>query len=145
MIIDMYLPMMWLTKSAILLEWMRIFVPYPTRNYFFWTCHAIIWIHAAMFVAAEVASNLGCTPLEKHWDVWLPGTCIEWQPLHIAVMAFNLIDDVVILLLPQPVIWKLQLTRKQKLGVSAIFSIGLVYVPFSALASMTSSWLDTLT
>ena len=45
----------------------------------------------------------------------------------IAISIPNIVTDVIILLLPLPVIWKLQLHFKKKIAVSAIFSLGILY------------------
>ena len=44
--------------------------------------------------------------------------------LYISSAAFNTVSDVTMLTVPILVIWKLQMTRKRKLGVSIIFGAG---------------------
>lgn len=48
--------------------------------------------------------------------------------------VFNLVLDILILLLPQQVIWTLQLTKSKKIGISFIFGVGILCVP--SLASI---------
>lgn len=59
---------------------------------------------------------------------WLDGTCINDIPLDITSAIVNLVVDIGILLLPQRVIWKLNMTPKNRRGVSAIFGLGIMYV-----------------
>ncbi|KAI1775032.1 hypothetical protein F4818DRAFT_451951 [Hypoxylon cercidicola] len=113
-------------KPAILLEWIRIFVPYPTRNAFFVTCWILIIINCGYYIAGIFTVNFGCSPREKSWYTWLPGTCIDRKTMDIVSSSINVVSDVAILLLPQKVIWNLNLTAKWKIGISIIFSIGVL-------------------
>ncbi|KAI0886383.1 uncharacterized protein GGS22DRAFT_199669 [Annulohypoxylon maeteangense] len=117
---------MWFSKAAILLEWSRIFPPYPIRNTFFWTCHALIWGNAALYIAATIFTHLSCIPYKKMFYPWVAGYCHERKSLDLFVPAFNLAVDLTILAFPQRTIWKLNLPRKRKVAVSIIFSSGLM-------------------
>lgn len=47
---------------------------------------------------------------------------------YLAMGAMSLIEDVAILILPQPVIWQLHLDCRKKLGLAIVFSLGMLYV-----------------
>lgn len=48
--------------------------------------------------------------------------------------SIALIEDVIILCLPIPVVWKLQITFRQKIAVTIVFSLGGLYAfPFVVL------------
>ncbi|KAI1325532.1 hypothetical protein F5Y16DRAFT_401249 [Xylariaceae sp. FL0255] len=112
-------------KGAILREWIRIFVPYGTRNSFFWTSTAVLVMHTLFHSSWIIAENLACTPHKKIWDPLISsGHCINVKGLYIPAAAVNLFADIIVLLLPQKVIWSLQMSRKTKIGVSLIFTIG---------------------
>ncbi|KAI5922875.1 hypothetical protein F4810DRAFT_671807 [Camillea tinctor] len=113
-------------KTAILLEWNRIFAPRGIRNSFFWVSHAIMLVNALLYASAIIALNLACRPLEKLWHFWLPGICNDRRALDICTSSFNLIFDLCILFLPQRSIWHLQMSNKRKIGVSLIFSVGIL-------------------
>lgn len=119
-----------MVKVTILLEWRNIFVPRGTRNYFFWTAHALMWINVLFYVAAIFAVNLSCIPCEKYWNRLLPGHCMATRPLEIASALVNFLVDIGILLLPQRVKWRLNMPTRKKAGVSGIFSLGVLYVQF---------------
>lgn len=89
---------------------------------------ALIVANVLLYLSGAIATSLACLPLEKLWHPWVPGHCIDRRTLDLCTAAFNLVMDLSILILPQRVIWKLQMTAKRKLGVSLVFSIGLVYV-----------------
>jgi hypothetical protein len=117
-------------KSAILLEWIRLFVPGKTRNAFFWTCHAITILNALYYTANIIVENVSCTPKAYWWDKSLTGHCLNGTVLALTSATVNLAFDITILILPQRVIWTLNMSTSRRLGVSVVFAIGLLYNPF---------------
>lgn len=124
----MYGGLMLLSKPAILLEWTRIFVPYSQRNTFFWVGRFLIIINVLWYGSCIIATVLACVPREKIWHTWVSGKCIDRKKLDICTAAFNFSMDIFILLLPQRVIWKLQMTKNRRIGISVVFSMGLMLV-----------------
>jgi hypothetical protein len=113
-------------KSAILLEWVHVFVPTGTRNSFFWMCHGLIVANFIFYASFIIAVQLGCFPREKIWHRWIPGTCLDRKRIDGPCAIFNLLFDLIILALPQKVIWNLNMSTRKKVGVSVIFSFGLL-------------------
>ncbi|KAK9772076.1 putative Integral membrane protein [Seiridium cardinale] len=116
-------------KSSILLEWTRIFVPRGTRGSFFHCADTIALVDLSLSVVVHGLILLlggGRRKSELIWDKRIPGTCYDRTPLDLSTASVNLLADVVILLFPQRVIWRLQLGLKKKIGVSVIFTIGLL-------------------
>ncbi|KAI1645182.1 uncharacterized protein F4817DRAFT_360253 [Daldinia loculata] len=126
-------------KVAILLEWLRIFNPTGTRGTFFWACHIILWINLLFYAASFFAINLACIPRQKIWDKTISGGhCFNQNDLYLAGTIVNLISDVAILIIPQRVIWSLQMTFKRKIGISLIFAIGLLCCGIAAARIATT-------
>jgi hypothetical protein len=118
---------MMVLDAAILLEWSRIFVPHGIRNSFFWTCRTIIFFATSFHAAAILLENLGIVPHHALWDSTVParavlGTKASW----ITGAAINIIVDLVIMVLPQRVIWSLHMPKAKKMGLSVIFIIGVL-------------------
>ncbi len=114
-------------KAAILLEWIRIFVPPGTRNLFFWTSTILIGLHTTFYIAWVITENLSCIPHRRIWDLTIPhGKCIDVRLIYLPVAAINLFADIIILLLPQRTIWTLHMTIKKKIGVALVFAIGIL-------------------
>ncbi|RYP01506.1 hypothetical protein DL764_006201 [Monosporascus ibericus] len=122
---DFYVIAIVLYKAAILLEWMRIFVPRDTRGAFYWISHALLWTNVVFYITMMISGSLSCTPFERLWDPTVPGTCRNRQAYDVATGSFSLVSDIFILLLPQRVIWKLRLRRQKKIGIAVIFAVGL--------------------
>ncbi|KAK3389679.1 hypothetical protein B0H63DRAFT_103002 [Podospora didyma] len=121
-----YSASMLFAKNAILFEWSRIFVPAGTRNAFFWFTRVLIVANTMLYFAGIIAGVFMCKPIAKSWDFFIHGECLDRRQVHGSMVCFNLAIDLFILILPQKVIWSLQMTRSRRLGVSIIFSIGLM-------------------
>ena len=81
------------------------------------------------FVFGYLFSNLitqifGCTPIVKYWKPTTPGHCIFLIKAVYAYGSMNFISDLFIFALPLPMVWRLQLSRKAKLGVTLVFMGG---------------------
>ncbi|KAI2618914.1 hypothetical protein GGR54DRAFT_605050 [Hypoxylon sp. NC1633] len=117
-----------LIKTSILMDWVQIFVPRGTRGRFFWTCCGICCFNFLYYFSGEVASNLNCIPFERIWDKTIPGRCFDRTPLDLTTAAVNVVCDLVILVAPQRVIWRLHLTKQKRAGISIVFAIGLLAI-----------------
>lgn len=124
-----------LIKAAILLEWVRIFVPAGTRNSFYYTCHILLWINVLFYVAIIIAVNLACTPYQQNWDKSLRGHCIRTDLANMSSAIINFVFDLIIPILPQRGIWRLHMSRQKKLGVSLVFAIGFMFVFLQSFSS----------
>ncbi|KAI1753640.1 hypothetical protein F4782DRAFT_529522 [Xylaria castorea] len=113
-----------LTKAAILLEFSHIFVAKPHRSIFYWVCYGMIIANTALYITTILVITFACNPRERLWQPYLPGSCIDLDAFNIFIATFHLVFDILMLLLPQTVIWKLALTKKQKFGLSVVFSVG---------------------
>ncbi|KAI1207268.1 uncharacterized protein F4807DRAFT_435074 [Annulohypoxylon truncatum] len=113
-------------KSAIIIEWTFIFVPQHTRNAFYWICQVLLWFNILFYIAMMILPNVACHPHERLWNPLIPGTCINTSISSTLVACFNFATDIVLLVLPQKVIWGLQMSIKRKLGISLIFLIGIL-------------------
>ncbi|KAI1451510.1 hypothetical protein F4805DRAFT_451206 [Annulohypoxylon moriforme] len=127
-----------LIKSAILLEWMTIFVPKGTRNFFFWSSCSVLVIHALFYISMIVVELTACSPFEKNWNPLIKGKCLDTVGLAVAISAVNLAFDLIIFFLPQKVIWGLQMRIKRKIGISFLFAIGILAI-VAAIFRLVSS------
>ncbi|KAI1464126.1 uncharacterized protein F4812DRAFT_443469 [Daldinia caldariorum] len=123
---NLYSATMIVMKASIPKEWCRIFSPHRSRPVFYWICHVIIVMNILFYSVAVVVENVSCFPHKRIWDQLVPGSqCLNINAILIAGATINIILDFVILVLPQRVIWGLQMSRNKKIGVSLVFTIGL--------------------
>ncbi|KAI0481933.1 hypothetical protein GGR56DRAFT_617870 [Xylariaceae sp. FL0804] len=115
------------TKAAILVEWNRIFVPPGTRNSFYWICKAILVLSSLISVAYVVAENMSCFPHAKIYNPLITeGYCINQTIWQVPGAIGAVLCTVFIIVLPQHTIWRLQMPRKNRVGISLIFMVGLL-------------------
>jgi len=69
-----------------------------------------------------------CTPRSRIWDKSVPETCIDVSSLLNNGGIFNMLTDVMILLIPVKAIWSLRLSKKWRVAVVLIFATGSLYV-----------------
>lgn len=66
-----------------------------------------------------------CNPVMKNFDVFITdGSCLDRTPLYMATAVLNMATDIILLILPIPMISKLQMPRVQKAGLICIFGVG---------------------
>lgn len=109
-----------LTKISILFLYLRLI---PQRGYriVIWTCMAFV---AATIFSTTVAGLFQCNPVHKAWDTQVPGTCFNQVALYLSNAALNIVQDVLIYFLPIKMLWNIQLPRKQRIALMAVFAIG---------------------
>lgn len=127
-----------LIKSAILLEWITIFVPDGSRNFFFWSSCSVLTIHTLFYVSMIIVELAACSPFERNWNPLIKGKCLDTVGLAVAISAVNLAFDLIIFFLPQKVIWGLQMRIKRKIGISFLFAIGILAI-VAAIFRLVSS------
>lgn len=121
------------------MDWLQIFVPTGQRNLLFWVLHILIWSNILFFASGTLIELFRCHPREKIWNpLFEGGSCpVDIKANNMASGLINLVSDLAILLAPQWVIWRLNVSRSRKIGVSLLFVIGILYV---SAASLRRTW-----
>jgi len=120
-----------LVRMSVVLFYYRIF----GRNRSF---KISLWITAGVLVAWWIALNvlavLRCSPVARQWDYNIPGHCYSLFGTFLGVTIPNAFVDVLILLLPIPMLWKLQISTMKKLALIANFVLGYRSVLYTLLS-----------
>lgn len=112
-------------RTSILLQYLRIFSPIRKMNIVYIGSWGIISYTVAFFIVATFVELFECSPRKKLWDVLITnGHCLNIDALNISSGVVTSLSDILILLLTQNSIWRLQMSFKRKLGVSAMFLTG---------------------
>ena len=120
-------------KVSILLLYKRLFNPDKMTR---WAIYASLALVIAHNLGIMFATIFDCPPSREAMDFRSRGAkCISFnQPKGVPKMrkiaiiggALNVFTDVIILILPVPVVWKLQLPRRQRVAVLGIFATGVL-------------------
>jgi hypothetical protein len=77
------------------------------------------------FASVFVETFAFCKPVQYNWDKSIPGGyCVDEEPAYLGAGISNLLIDVLVVTLPMPMLWRLQMPLKKKIGVSAMFGLG---------------------
>ena len=121
----MYGPLIFFAKTSVLLQLQHIFVT-SRRQPVFLVIQALIWANLAFYLAYLWVNIFQCVPRRKIWEPNVPGTCISMNVLFIAPAGINIVSDCLILVLPIILVFRLQITLKNKIAIGAIFGSGLL-------------------
>ena len=109
-------------KLSILFLYRRIF---PTP-WFQWAVLVVgLWVVAWGFTNF-FGDIFQCFPIEKLWNPSVQGHCISYGKLSFSMGIVNIVNDFVILILPMPLVWRLQLKRNKKILITVTFMGGTV-------------------
>ena len=122
-----YSPTIMFTKLSVLFLYRRVFVPI-LWGVFDVIIRVLIVIICLFYIAITIVKIWQCIPRARAWDKSVEGTCVDFSRLLNASGLFNTITDVLILLVPVKSVWNLNMKRKQKVKIVAIFTVGLMCV-----------------
>ncbi|KAL2163617.1 hypothetical protein VTH06DRAFT_5675 [Thermothelomyces fergusii] len=125
-------------KVSVLLFYLRVFVNQGLR----------LAVKAAL--AFVMLWNIGnilqvfliCRPFAKTYSLTVEGECGDQVASYIAIGAFNVISDAIILTLPLPTVWSLKMSTPTKLGLTGVFLVGLVVSVIAIIRIVTLTQLD---
>lgn len=123
-----------LTKASILLLYLRLF---NIVRWIKWACWGLLACVIIYCISSMISTIFQCSPVSKAFNKTLPGTCIDLAKFWFANAGFSIATDVIILLLPMPLVYKLEVPRAQKVALMAVFAIGIFVVVTSCLRVTT--------
>ncbi|KAF2464145.1 uncharacterized protein BDR25DRAFT_153586, partial [Lindgomyces ingoldianus] len=108
-------------KIAMLLMYRRIFdLPFFRRVVTLGIIVCIMW-----WTAMSISGIFTCIPVQAYWFQDIPGKkCMNLLKYDIGYAVVNITLDVFILMLPVNQVWRLQLTKPQKIALSLVFLLG---------------------
>ncbi|OTA93660.1 hypothetical protein M434DRAFT_64332, partial [Hypoxylon sp. CO27-5] len=120
-----------LVKWSILLFYQRVFG--TSRTSFLWVTRVTMFIVFLWMVSVVLETFLLCRPLAYNWDTSIEGTCGDRNAVYVVAGATNMATDFMVLLMPVPIILKLNMPISQRLGLIATFSLGLFITAISII------------
>ena len=127
----LYFPAMGLVKISTLLLFGRIF---PVQK-FHLILRAVGLFISVYSLISVIIMIFQCRPLKGAWDPTIKPDCIPLSNFLIFMGSMNVLTDFLLLCLPLPQLWRLQMRRGTKMQVIGIFSIGGLSVTQSLFVS----------
>jgi len=133
-----YLLAMSLTKTSILLFYLRVF---PNHNLGRWIklTIAVTIVYTLAFIPA---TTLQCFPIKLAWTRWDKTQQENCTNLHVvgwASTGFHIFTNILVILLPLKELDKFAMSRMKRAGVIPIYSMGCLYVLHSLPNSITNT------
>ncbi len=110
-------------KLSFLILFYRVF---GVNRYFRWAVYSVLGIWTAYAITNTLIIIFQCTPVYKAWDLEVNGYCLDLVKLGVSSGYINIFTDLLILILPIPMVWSLQLSSGVRLAVVAIFATGVL-------------------
>ena len=109
-------------KTSVLLFYARVL---GTRiklfKYALWFTHFLV---IGWFIAMGLLNTFLCNPIEKQWRPSVPGHCHAITVLWLSSTISDVVIDFILLLLPLPMLWRLQMKCSRKILIMAVFACG---------------------
>ncbi|KAF5861297.1 hypothetical protein ETB97_000413 [Aspergillus alliaceus] len=126
-----------MVKLSVLLLYRRVFR-------LTWTLYFCAFLSIGYAISVSTTISLACVPTSFFWTQWVyplsGGHCrINLYLFYLWNGVANLFTDVIILCLPMPIVWSLQMPRGQKWAISGIFLLG----GFVCVATIVRIWAIT--
>ena len=118
-------PVLFLTKLSILLQFERIFAPSKAGKAY-WSIRAVIWFNALYYLSCTISTVFLCHPLSHAWQPWNKGHCGNVRALIVISSLINVASDILIIVIPVVCISNLQMRTSRKVGVGAVFVVGVL-------------------
>ncbi|KAI8657306.1 hypothetical protein NCS57_01108600 [Fusarium keratoplasticum] len=90
-----------------------------------WSVYFVLFLVAGYNISIFFAIIFGCQPFNKHWDVRVTeGSCVNRPAIYICTAVLGIASDLLLLVMPMPMIMRLQMPPRQKAGLVLLFGIG---------------------
>jgi hypothetical protein len=119
---------LFLTKSSALLFLSRVFPKYANQPWFNWGLWITHGLNISWLLGIIFGTLFMCDPVAKGYKPDLPGYCSDIGKLWVGSAVPSVAIDLIILLLPMPKVWGLQMGGARKIGITVAFVLGYMYV-----------------
>ncbi|KAH7354252.1 hypothetical protein B0T11DRAFT_342368 [Plectosphaerella cucumerina] len=113
-----------LSKIVILLFLLEI---NHNNKWYRWSVYTAMFVVAGSSTAIFFSSLFPCQPFQKNYDITFPpdqGTCIDRPAMFQATAALGVVTDIIIILIPVPMVLRLHISQSKKIGLLVLFAIG---------------------
>ncbi|KAL5414765.1 hypothetical protein PMIN04_008888 [Paraphaeosphaeria minitans] len=122
------------TKMSILTQYLRVF-PIPRFRV---ACYVVIGFVALYGIWTLLGSIFLCFPVAYFWDKTIAdGRCLNQEAIWFSNATVNIVQDIVILILPIAVLKSLSITSRQKKVLIVVFGLGAVVCLVSIIRLQT--------
>ncbi|KAK7932422.1 hypothetical protein PG985_003134 [Apiospora marii] len=116
-----WIPTAFFTKASLLLLTARLFSVYRrTARYI----RLYVWFLLIAYTPIQFVKIFICWPIAHYWDSSLPGRCLDQPKVFLTDTALAFVTDFIILVIPIPLTWKLNMPLRKKMKVAGMLGAG---------------------
>ncbi|CAG9947521.1 unnamed protein product [Clonostachys rosea f. rosea IK726] len=115
-------------KVALLISYLQLLKGTNHRAY-----RVIIWLTISLIFLSHLGCTLYCTPVSRSWDPYVKGSCLASGPSFTGYAVVTIVSDIIVAILPLPMLLKLDVRLGKKIALVAIFILGI----FTTVCSIT--------
>ncbi|RYO82163.1 hypothetical protein DL764_009648 [Monosporascus ibericus] len=139
-IIDLFwVTLVTLVKLSILHFYQKVF----RKRAFIHCTYVVMGLCVAYWFGAFFGVVFFCIPPRKHWSPATPGHCGDSTTMYSACAGTDLAIDVIVILLPMPVLWGLQLPIAKRIALTFVFGLGFLIIAITAVRIKFMLEIDT--
>ncbi|KAJ1714383.1 hypothetical protein F9C07_2231600 [Aspergillus flavus] len=98
------------------------------------TLGTYVFIFAATYVTVQIVTFTECDPFDHYWIVLPdPGLCSQAQLQLIVLGVLNIVTDLMLIVLPVPLLVKVKRPLLEKLQLAALFAVGFFIVVITVI------------
>jgi len=109
-----------LIKTGILLFYWRVFA----NKKFRYCVYVVEFLVLSTYFIGAFGFAFQCTPASFFWNRKQEGHCIDQKAFDLIASLFFLFTDIVIYVMPMPIVWGLNTTKRRKWELTAVFVMG---------------------
>ena len=93
----------------------------------FYSARIIILVTGIYYIISTSLTIFACSPREAIWNpLIINARCLDNNTVVLITCLFNIISDIIILILPARAVWKLRIPSRNKFRIVLLFAIGLL-------------------
>lgn len=145
--IPLYIAATFSTKLSLIALYLRVWPAGPTGRYpiFRRLCWIMAFVLCASAFSCSMAMIFACNPISNAWKYANTGngTCINRVGAAYTYGGLNVAFDIIVIALPIPKLLRLDVSTRQKIGITSCFLVGLVATACSIVRLFTLHSLTT--
>ncbi|OJJ46001.1 hypothetical protein ASPZODRAFT_25901 [Penicilliopsis zonata CBS 506.65] len=124
-----------LAKTSMVALYMRL-ASDPMHIRFLWVFGAIVFCHG---IAVTIVTIDICTPISIMWSPSFPEGCIDILDFNYFNAAFHIFTDIMLAIIPIPILRNLQMNKRRKIGLMIVFAVGLLTIATTVARQVTNA------
>ncbi|GAP85850.1 putative integral membrane protein [Rosellinia necatrix] len=135
--------LMWLTLCALIkVSILHFYTVVFRTKWFRYLVYGVMALVIAFWIAAFFSDAFFCIPPQKSWIPEIPGHCGDSSTIYTVLASTDLSIDIIVIALPMPILWKLQLATAKKISLTFVFGLGFIIIIITSVRIRFFSELD---